>query len=77
MWIGPPYSYLRRIEPDEVESRRRRMQMHPNMLEIVVQQHIKDLHREAAARRLARTGRKDRSHRRKAAALRLQRAPAG
>lgn len=43
---------------------------------IVALQHIADLHREAAQRRLARTARQVRNHRRKALGIRLQRAPA-
>jgi hypothetical protein len=50
--------------------------MHPQMHEYLVRQHIEDLHREAAMRRLARSTRRHKTHRRKAPAPRLQRAPA-
>jgi hypothetical protein len=50
--------------------------MHPLVFDYIVHQHIEDLHREAAVRRLVRRSRKHRSHVRKASSLRLQRAPA-
>jgi hypothetical protein len=50
--------------------------MHPLVLDYIVHQHIEDLHREAAVRRVVRRSRKHKSHVRKAAAMRLQRAPA-
>jgi hypothetical protein len=50
--------------------------MHPLVLDYIVHQHIEDLRREAAVQRLARRTPKEKSKRRKAAATRLQRAPA-
>jgi hypothetical protein len=50
--------------------------MHPLVLDYIVRQHIEDLHREAAVRRLVRRSRKHKSHVRKEAAMSLQRAPA-
>jgi hypothetical protein len=50
--------------------------MHPLVLDYIVHQRIEDLHREAAVARVARKSRKHKRHVRKAAATRLQRAPA-
>jgi hypothetical protein len=56
------------------ETKEERMQ--PLLLEELAKQHIEDLHREAAMRRLARSSPKRRSHRRKQPVMGLQRAPA-
>jgi len=50
--------------------------MHPTQAEVIVQQHIEDLHREAAKQRRRRGAQKPQPHRRRAAWKRLQRAPA-
>jgi hypothetical protein len=50
--------------------------MHPLIGSAIVQQHIDDLHREAAQRRLTRVSRRRRQGRSKAKAFRLQRATA-
>lgn len=51
--------------------------MHPALAEVIVRQHIEDLHRDAAKqRRLGMGSQKRRAARRKATATRLQRAPA-
>ncbi len=50
--------------------------MHPNAMELVIRQHIADLHREAAIERRASRSRKPKGRRRKSASGRLQRAPA-
>jgi flavorubredoxin len=59
-----------------VTDKQKEEEMHPLVLDYIVHQHIEDLHREAAVRRLARRSRKHKSHVRKAAAMRLSRAPA-
>jgi hypothetical protein len=46
--------------------------MHPLLSSVLVQQHIDDLLREAAARRLAQTSEKPRTQRRKASARLLR-----
>jgi hypothetical protein len=50
--------------------------MHPLVLDYIVRQHIEDLHREAAVRRLAGSTQKRKPNRRKAPGIKLQRAPA-
>ena len=51
--------------------------MHPILAEVFVQQHIEDLHREAAKQRRQGLGnQKRRTARHKSSATRLQRAPA-
>ena len=50
--------------------------MHPLVLDYMIRAHIEDLHREAAVQRLARSTQKHKPNRRKAAAAKLQRAPA-
>jgi hypothetical protein len=70
MWRCSPYSYLHRNGPMKEEK------MHPLVLDYIAKQHIEDLHREAAERRLARSTQKHKTQRRKVAAMRLQRPPA-
>jgi hypothetical protein len=50
--------------------------MHPALAEVIVRQHIEDLHREAAKQRLWRRNRNHQGRRRRVDARRLQRAPA-